>query len=94
MEDPLDKAQRQADEALERTVRLRRMFLEQGVQRYVQEIADEHRRKEGRVSGRSPEGTVENEILDCESCGVELEVMSLNPPTVERAPEEQEDWGE
>ena len=41
-----------------------------------------------------PEGTVENEILDCESCGVELEVMSLNPPTVERAPEEQEDGGE
>ncbi|MBF88829.1 MAG: lysine biosynthesis protein LysW [Candidatus Marinimicrobia bacterium] len=41
-----------------------------------------------------PEGTVENEILDCESCGVELEVVGLNPPSVELAPEEQEDWGE
>ena len=41
-----------------------------------------------------PEGTVENEILDCESCDVELEVVSLDPPTVELAPEEQEDWGE
>ena len=30
-----------------------------------------------------PEGTVENEILDCESCDVELEVVSLDPPTVE-----------
>ena len=41
-----------------------------------------------------PDGTVENEILDCDSCGVELEVVSLDPPTVELAPEEQEDWGE
>ena len=41
-----------------------------------------------------PEGTVENEILDCESCDVALEVLSLDPPTVELAPEEQEDGGE
>ena len=41
-----------------------------------------------------PEGTVENEILDCESCDVELEVVRLDPPTEELAPEEQEDWGE
>ena len=41
-----------------------------------------------------PEGTVENEILDCEACGVELEVVNIDPPTIELAPEEQEDWGE
>jgi len=40
------------------------------------------------------DGVVENEILDCSTCGVELEVVSLKPLKVELAPEEEEDWGE
>ena len=34
------------------------------------------------------------ELLTCADCGVELEVVSLSPLTVEEAPEVQEDWGE
>jgi alpha-aminoadipate carrier protein LysW len=41
-----------------------------------------------------PSGIVENEIIDCGICSAELEVLSLNPLSVEEAPEEQEDWGE
>ena len=41
-----------------------------------------------------PNDVVENEILDCEACGIELEVISLDPPELALAPEEQEDWGE
>ena len=37
---------------------------------------------------------MEGEIVQCADCGVELEVVSLNPPTLEPAPEEEEDWGE
>jgi len=40
------------------------------------------------------DGTVEHEIFDCPACGVELEVMSLDPVKIELAPEEEEDWGE
>lgn len=40
------------------------------------------------------EGVMANEILPCEGCGAELEVMSLEPFTVELAPEVEEDWGE
>jgi alpha-aminoadipate carrier protein LysW len=36
----------------------------------------------------------EGEILVCPDCGVELEVMSLDPITLELAPEVEEDWGE
>ena len=35
-----------------------------------------------------------NEIIVCPDCGVDLEVVSLNPPTLELAPMEEEDWGE
>ena len=38
--------------------------------------------------------TMEGEILVCEECGVELEVLSLKPVKLEMAPEEEEDWGE
>jgi len=38
--------------------------------------------------------TEEGEILVCPDCGVELEVMSLDPITLELAPEVEEDWGE
>ena len=34
------------------------------------------------------------ELLTCADCGVELEVTSLSPLTLEEAPEVQEDWGE
>jgi len=37
---------------------------------------------------------MEGEILDCPDCGVELEVISLDPLTLDLAPEEEEDWGE
>ncbi len=34
------------------------------------------------------------EILVCSDCGVELEVMGLEPISLELAPEVEEDWGE
>jgi alpha-aminoadipate carrier protein LysW len=34
------------------------------------------------------------EIVDCGTCGAELEVVDVNPPVLERAPELEEDWGE
>jgi len=34
------------------------------------------------------------EILTCPDCGAELEVTSVNPLTLELAPEVEEDWGE
>jgi alpha-aminoadipate carrier protein LysW len=40
------------------------------------------------------EDTIVHEIVVCPDCGVELEVVDLDPPTLEEAPEEEEDWGE
>ena len=37
--------------------------------------------------------TEEGEIVICPDCGVELEVTSLEPATLELAPMEEEDWG-
>lgn len=37
---------------------------------------------------------VEGEIVVCSDCGVDLEVISLDPPTLALAPMEEEDWGE
>jgi alpha-aminoadipate carrier protein LysW len=34
------------------------------------------------------------EIVICPDCGVEWEVMSVDPITIELAPEVEEDWGE
>jgi alpha-aminoadipate carrier protein LysW len=39
-------------------------------------------------------GTVQGELITCPDCGVELEVISLDPPQIEEAPQEEEDWGE
>jgi len=39
-------------------------------------------------------GTEENEIIVCPDCGVDLEVIALDPAEVELAPMEAEDWGE
>ena len=38
--------------------------------------------------------TLEGEIIQCPDCGAELEVRSVDPPVLELAPEEEEDWGE
>jgi alpha-aminoadipate/glutamate carrier protein LysW len=39
-------------------------------------------------------GTENNEIIVCPDCGVDLEVLSVNPAKLELALMEQEDWGE
>ncbi len=41
-----------------------------------------------------PEDTEVNEIITCQDCGTELEVTSLDPVTIQPAPQEEEDWGE
>lgn len=41
-----------------------------------------------------PADAVENELLRCPDCGVELEIISLDPLTLELAPDVEEDWGE
>jgi len=38
--------------------------------------------------------TIQGEIVECPDCGAELEVVNLEPPTLELAPQEEEDWGE
>ncbi len=40
------------------------------------------------------ENIVQGEIIVCADCGVDLEVINLDPPTLELAPMEAEDWGE
>ena len=41
------------------------------------------------------EGIVEiGEIIVCPDCGVDLEIVSLDPAEIQPAPMEQEDWGE
>jgi alpha-aminoadipate carrier protein LysW len=45
----------------------------------------------GTVSIAAPE---KGEIVECPECGVELEVVSVDPPSLALAPEEEEDWGE
>ncbi len=39
-------------------------------------------------------GTEVGEIIVCPDCGVDLEVIALEPPKVQLAPREEEDWGE
>jgi len=41
-----------------------------------------------------PDDVVEGELLTCPECGSELEVISVDPPEVAEAPQEEEDWGE
>jgi alpha-aminoadipate/glutamate carrier protein LysW len=38
--------------------------------------------------------TEAGELISCPDCGSELEVKSINPVVLEKAPEEEEDWGE
>ncbi len=37
---------------------------------------------------------VQGEIVQCPDCGVDLEVVAVNPLQLELAPMEEEDWGE
>lgn len=37
---------------------------------------------------------MQNELIACPDCGAELEIVSLDPVTLERAPAVEEDWGE
>ena len=39
-------------------------------------------------------GTEVGEIIVCSDCGVDLEVIALEPAAVQLAPREEEDWGE
>jgi alpha-aminoadipate carrier protein LysW len=38
--------------------------------------------------------TVCDELLECSVCGSELVVVSINPVSLEEAPQVEEDWGE
>lgn len=42
----------------------------------------------------SLEDVIQGEIVVCADCGVDLEVISLDPIKLEMAPMEEEDWGE
>ena len=37
---------------------------------------------------------VKGELLECDDCGTELEVKSVDPLKIEEAPEAEEDWGQ
>ncbi|HVO68536.1 MAG TPA: lysine biosynthesis protein LysW [Aggregatilineaceae bacterium] len=41
-----------------------------------------------------PEDVMQGEILSCGDCGTELEVVEVEPLTLDLAPVEMEDWGE
>jgi len=37
---------------------------------------------------------VKGELIECDDCGSELEIVSLDPLKLEEAPEAEEDWGQ
>jgi len=41
-----------------------------------------------------PKDLIEGEIFSCPDCGTELEVTTVQPFEVSKAPKEEEDWGE
>ena len=41
-----------------------------------------------------PDDAVVGELISCPDCGTELEIISIDPPKLEEAPQEEEDWGE
>lgn len=41
-----------------------------------------------------PADLLAGEVVPCADCGADLEVRSLEPLTLELAPEVEEDWGE
>ena len=40
------------------------------------------------------EDIIKGELVVCPDCGVELEVIEVDPLKLDLAPEEEEDWGE
>lgn len=38
--------------------------------------------------------TISGELIVCEDCGTELEVINTNPARLAEAPSAEEDWGE
>ncbi|MDE0310571.1 MAG: lysine biosynthesis protein LysW [Acidiferrobacterales bacterium] len=38
--------------------------------------------------------TITGELIECDDCGAELEVVSIDPDAVAEAPETDEDWGQ
>ncbi|HEX2980525.1 MAG TPA: lysine biosynthesis protein LysW [Anaerolineaceae bacterium] len=40
------------------------------------------------------DGTEAGEIIVCPDCGVDLEILALEPVQLDLAPMEEEDWGE
>ena len=40
------------------------------------------------------EGVIKGELIECDDCNSELEVVSVSPISLEEAPQEEEDWGE
>ncbi len=49
------------------------------------------------VCGGAPplsDDLVKGELLECDDCGSELEVIAVNPVMLEEAPEAEEDWGQ
>ncbi len=47
---------------------------------------------EGQI--KLPKDVIVGEIVPCGDCGIELEVLTLNPVALELAPAIEEDWGE
>lgn len=41
-----------------------------------------------------PANAMAHELISCPECGTELEIISLNPATLDLAPTSEEDWGE
>ncbi len=41
-----------------------------------------------------PADVIKGEVLACDDCGAELELLSMDPLRLEEAPEVAEDWGE
>lgn len=37
---------------------------------------------------------LKGELMECDDCGTELEITSVDPVKVEAAPEAEEDWGQ
>jgi alpha-aminoadipate carrier protein LysW len=37
---------------------------------------------------------IQGELIECDDCGAELEVVSVDPLKVAEAPTEEEDWGQ
>ncbi len=37
---------------------------------------------------------IQGELIECDDCGAELEVVSIDPLEVAEAPTEEEDWGQ